>query len=383
MSGTKITSAASLLEASSFLVARGFCGFVWLDDDLVVRDRVGPLVEFVHLSVPVGTALLPLYGCENDIRGLRTAPHAGFELANVRIIDARLESPRINIFVYWLEASSRYVVIVIRASAQSEVEAELENQSRRRALAEAKTIEQAKALERANAELTRANRDLDEFANIISHDLKSPMRALRYLSEDIEEALARADREAAAAHLADLRQHARRMSRMLTDLLSYARIGPNSEEARSTTDTRLLVDAIVASLPRPPEFRIEIAGDWPVLRTVEAALDLVLRNLLDNAIKHHDRTNGTVRLMATPRSTGLEIAIVDDGPGIDPRYHETVFQPFRQLQPNEGRGTRSGIGLSLVSKTCESNRAELRLESAPTERRGTTFRLNWPGDSPD
>lgn len=380
MTSINRASMDALVETSSFLIERSFCGLIWLDTDFVVRDRAGPLVEFVALNEPIGTALLPLYGCEDDIRALRQAPHDTFELANVRIVGQQAESPRINIFVYWLETSNRFVVVVVRATAQSEVEAELLNQSRRRALAEAKTIEQAKALERANAELIRANRDLDEFANIIAHDLKSPMRALRYLSEDIETALARADQEAAKTHLADLRQQARRMSRMLTDLLAYSRIGPNDDEAMSDTNTRHLVETIIASLPRPPVFLIEISGQWPVLRTVEAALDLVLRNLLDNAIKHHDRSDGRVRLAASPRTSSVEILIADDGPGIDPKYHETVFQPFRQLRQNPRCGSSSGIGLSLVRKTVESNQAKLELQSSPNLRRGTTFRLIWPGE---
>ncbi len=378
-----ILNAASiedLVETSTFLIERSLCGLVWLDPDLVVRDRAGPLVDFVTLNEPVGTALLPLYGCDDDIRALRANPRHRVELANVKIVGGRSESPRINIFLHWLETSGRYVIIVVRATMQSEVEAELENQSRRRVLAEAKIIEQAKALERANAELTRANRDLDEFANIISHDLKSPMRALRYLSEDVEQALARADEKAAKAHLADLRQQARRMSRMLTDLLTYARIGPNDEEAMTETDTRGLIETIIASLPRPEGFAIQIAGEWPVLRTVEAALDLVVRNLVDNAIKHHDRTDGCVTLAAASHPIGVEILISDDGPGIAPKYHEAIFQPFRQLADPTGSGTSSGIGLSLVRKTVETNRARLQLDSAPALRRGTTFQLTWPGE---
>lgn len=371
---------SDLIEASSFLIERGFCGLVWLDADLVVRERSGKLVDFVALGVPIGVALLPLFGCEDDIRALRDNPRHRFELANVRIVGERSESPRINLFLHWLETSRRYLIIVVRATMQSEVEAELENQSRRRALAEAKTIEQAKALERANAELTRVNRELDEFANVISHDLKSPMRALRYLAEDIETALGRKDQAAAAAHLGDLRQQARRMSRMLTDLLTYARIGPNDAEALSETCTRELVEAIIASLPRPRGFMIEIEGDWPRIRTVEAALDLVLRNLVDNAIKHHDRPDGRVALSAMPVKAGIEIMISDDGPGVDPKYHAAIFQPFRKLEPGPAHEASSGIGLSLVRKTVETNGAQLELESAPAVRRGTIFRLRWPGE---
>lgn len=381
MSKTAAHDSNTLVEASSFLIDRGFCGLVWLDEDLVVRERAGSLVDFVTLDQPVGLAFLPLFGCEDDISALRNNPRHRFELANVKIIGATQESPRLSLYVHWLDTSQRFLIIVVRATTQSGIEAELENQSRRRALAEAKTIEQAKALERANAELTRVNRELDEFANIISHDLKSPMRGLRYLAEDIEQALERADTSAATALLADLKQQARRMSRMLTDLLAYARIGPNGEEATGDTDTQALVETIIASLPRPRGFAIEISGQWPLLRTVSAALDVVLRNLIDNAIKHHDRPDGRLVLSARTIKNGIEVSIGDDGPGIDPKYHEAIFQPFRKLDMKPAPDERSsGIGLSFVRKTVETNGATLTLESQPCERRGTTFRLQWPGE---
>lgn len=369
----------TLVEAGSFLVERGFCGLIWLDAELVVRERAGALVDFVVLDQPVGTAVVPLFGFEDDIRALRQNPRHHVELANVRIVGVSSDSPRLNFYLHWLETSARYLIIVIRTTSQSEIEAELENQSRRRALLEAKTIEQAWALERANAELKRANRELDEYANIISHDLKSPMRALRYFAEDIEQALEHNDRDSARALLTDLKQQARRMSRMLTDLLSYARIGPNSDETIGETDTRALAEAVIASLPRPRGFAVVITGQWPVMPTVQAALDLVLRNLVDNAIKHHDAPDGRVTLEARPTDGALDVTISDDGPGIDPKYHHAIFQPFRKLEQRAAGDERSsGMGLSLVRKTVETNGATLTIESAPASRRGTTFRLVWP-----
>ena len=153
MSKSIATDSRALLEAGSFLVERGFCGLIWLDTELIVRERAGSLVEFVLLDQPVGTSVVPLFGFEDDIRALRQNPRHHVELANVKIMGVRNDSPRLNFYLHWLETSERYLIIVIRTTSQSEIEAELENQSRRRGLLEAKTIEQAWALERANAEL--------------------------------------------------------------------------------------------------------------------------------------------------------------------------------------------------------------------------------------
>jgi signal transduction histidine kinase len=171
------------------------------------------------------------------------------------------------------------------------------------------------------------------------------------------------------------------------------------------TDTRALVEAVVESLPRPAAFDVTIAGDWPVVATVPQALDLVLRNLVDNAIKHHDRTAGRVTVAAAPGGPRtLLITVSDDGPGIPVAFHGAAFQPFRRLAAEaeagdghaiaEAQQTRSiepastaswldpsegsGIGLALVRKTAETTGATITLVSDPSRQRGTTFTLHWP-----
>jgi signal transduction histidine kinase len=377
-SGTTAPDAASLVEASVFFIERGFCGLVWLDKELVVADRAGALVDFVDIGKPVGRAILPLHGCEADAHALRAGTRNRLEISNVRIMTHDEDGIRLNFYVHWLATSGRFLVIVMRTTTQTELEAELERESRRRQLAEARSVEQAKELAKINAEL-------QEFASIISHDLKSPMRAMRYYAEDIEQALVQDDRHSAAGLLEDLKQQARRMSRMLSDLLTYARIG-HTAEAKTEVDTRALVDAIVASLPKPQGFVVEIRGSWPVIETIEPSLDLVMRNLLDNAIKHHDRSDGAVVVEARTLRASIEISISDDGPGIPKRHHKAIFQPFLKLdqetsapEPPVAATSGSGIGLSLVRKTAETAGATLTLDSDPDLRRGTTFRLRWPG----
>jgi signal transduction histidine kinase len=137
---------------------------------------------------------------------------------------------------------------------------------------------------------------------------------------------------------------------------------------------------------------VSVEGDWPVVATVPHALDLVLRNLIENAIKHHDRTDGQVIVSATsagPRT--LVVTVRDDGPGIPVAFHDAAFQPFRRLAEGDESGVDhdavaaigrhsegSGIGLALVRKTAEATGATVTLDSDPSRRRGTTFTLHWP-----
>ena len=79
---------ASLIEASSFFIDRGFCGLVWLDADLMVRERAGGLVDFVSLDKPLGRAIVALHGCDGDAHALRAGTRRRLEVSNVRIVTA-------------------------------------------------------------------------------------------------------------------------------------------------------------------------------------------------------------------------------------------------------------------------------------------------------
>ena len=224
--------------------------------------------------------------------------------------------------------------------------------------------------------MTRANRDLAEFAYVLSHDLKAPLRALRYHAEDLRRLLPEGRKDEADALAERIISQSRRMSRMMTDLLSYSRIGRESD-ARELVDTRALVAEIAGSMPRRGDIAINIAGDWPTIETDAAPLDLVLRNLIGNAIAHHDRQAGSVVVASCVEHGRLRITVADDGPGIPLEWQEAIFQPFKTIrEPTEDGG--SGIGLALVRRTIEAVGAQLSLISDPLRERGTRFVVSWP-----
>ena len=246
-----------------------------------------------------------------------------------------------------------------------------------------KSSNRAQALERANEELTRANRDLTEFAYVISHDLNAPLRALRYHCETISEHLStRPDDPTTKGLLNAITFQSNRMSQMMNDLLAYSRIGRQAERARRV-DTHALITTIVKSMPCPPGIDISLSGDWPTVHTMAAAMDVVTRNIIDNAIKHHDSDRGYIKIKAHLDDNQLNISIEDDGPGIEPKYHDAIFQPFCKLaidddHINVSRLPASGIGLALVRRAAESAGGEVKIISNPTEKKGSLFQINWP-----
>jgi PAS domain S-box-containing protein len=223
------------------------------------------------------------------------------------------------------------------------------------------------------AELERSNRELDRFAYVASHDLKAPLRAIDNLSKWIEADALDILPPPSQAHLLKLRGRVQRMERLLDDLLAFSRAG-RIQHALELVDTEQLVRNAFELLAPPPEFRL-LTSDLPALETQRVPLETVMRNLLGNAVKHHGRPDGTIRVSAEGQGQWIEFRVVDDGPGIAPNYHERIFELFQTLQPRD-RVEGSGMGLAIVKKTVESMGGAIHVESAPGT--GSIFRFTWP-----
>ena len=185
------------------------------------------------------------------------------------------------------------------------------------------------------------------------------MRANRHPPEDLQQAIDERDAEGQAAALDELRFQTIRLSRLVSDLLAYSRL---DDKAEVEVDTRDLVGAIVASLPRPEGLEIIVNGNWPRARTAEPLLDLVIRNLLNNAIKQHDTGVGAVELLGSVDETALTIVVVDDGPSIPERHRVAVLESFAKLAT--GRDPGSGLGLAVVAKVLGNRGGRIEVEGA-------------------
>ncbi len=224
------------------------------------------------------------------------------------------------------------------------------------------------------AELARSNADLDQFAYVASHDLKAPLRAIDSLATWIEDDAGGVLPPASARHLTLLRGRVGRMEGLLDSLLTYSRVG-REEAAPELIDTGALARDAVALVAPPAGVEVHAEGAFPTIRSARAPLELVVRNLISNAVKHHDRPDGHVAVSATVHGTWAEFAVADDGPGVAPAYRERVFEMFQTLRPrDEVEG--SGMGLSIARKAVEARGGRLWLE--PGAGRGATFRFTWP-----
>jgi signal transduction histidine kinase len=359
-----------LLAAGGFFATRGVYGLAWIDAGLVVRGRYGSKADFIALDRPITDSVFPFIGSEEFIAGLQRDPSQSLELPGVVIVTGADTQDRYNLSLFWSAEQHCYFLLIARASLDATLEIELLRHVRARLMAEAETKTKAD-------ELARANRDLEDFAAIVSHDLKAPMRALHFMTDEVEAALDGARYTEAMTQIEWIRTQSRRMSSMLTVLLDYSTIGRKSR-AIELTDTGELAHAVAGSL-KGRGFKIDIEGVWPVIDTLKAPLDLVIRNLIDNAIKHHDGVQGHVRVTCQPTDQSLVIEVADDGPGVPPEHAQAIFLPFRTLSNGE-RDTAAGIGmgLSLVLRTTEGVGGVVRLKPSAGGQRGAVFEVVWP-----
>ncbi|HET6325040.1 MAG TPA: ATP-binding protein [Planctomycetaceae bacterium] len=238
-------------------------------------------------------------------------------------------------------------------------------------------VSQRKATEeqirRYATELERSNRELNDFAYSASHDLRAPLRAVAQMAAWITEDHGPELSEEVRNDLGLMQRRVERMQALLDDMLEYARVG-RSDGDLSHVDCGQLVREIVDSLPLSPEFKINI-GALPTLLSHRTPLHQVLRNLISNAVKHHNRPDGRVEVSAADHGDHVEFIVQDDGPGIAQDYHDQIFRMFTTLKPRDAV-EGSGMGLALVKKIVEARGGTICLESA--EGRGATFRFTWP-----
>nr|WP_275973977.1 PAS domain-containing protein [Argonema galeatum] len=229
-------------------------------------------------------------------------------------------------------------------------------------------------LAKTNMDLEKRNQELDQFAYIVSHDLKAPLRAIANLSQWIEEDLQDLLTGDTRHQMNLLRGRVHRMEGLIEGILTYSRVG-RVQTSKEIVDVGTLLQNIIDSLAPPPTFTITVESEMPVFATEPLPLEQVFANLISNAIKHHHRTDGHIEISVQDRGDFYEFVVRDDGPGIDPQYHEKVFAIFQTLVPRD-RVENTGIGLSLVKKIVEDKGGSVRLESH--QDRGATFRFTWP-----
>ncbi len=226
-----------------------------------------------------------------------------------------------------------------------------------------------------NEELTRINENLNQFTNIVSHDLTGPLRAIKHTSEWIEEDASEEAREKIQDHIDRMKDQILKMSSMLNDLLDYSKAG-STELPTESIELRDELEGIFDVTDNPNQLDLIITALPDNIKTYRAPLNLVLRNLIENAIKYNDDKGNKVIVSAEDLGDFWQFNVTDDGPGIHPDMHDKILLPFRKLERRD-QIAGNGMGLALVKKAVEANGGILQIHSNPEKERGTTFSFSW------
>ena len=265
--------------------------------------------------------------------------------------------------------------------AQMELRAlnkDLENKVRERTAHLQEEIVQRKQAEdrvtQRTTELEAANNELREFAYVVSHDLKAPLRAVSQLASWISTDHADSLNEDGQEMLGLLLGRLDRMHNLVEGILQYSRIG-RVKESVTEVDLSQLVAEVIDLLAPPDNVNVIVETSLPTIRFEPTRAAQLIQNLISNGIKFMDKPQGEIRIACEDAGTDWRFSVADNGPGISAKYHEKIFQIFQTLTARD-EFESTGIGLAVVKKIVDMGRGEIWLESE--EGGGTTFFFTLP-----
>jgi PAS domain S-box-containing protein len=246
-----------------------------------------------------------------------------------------------------------------------------------RAENQAALAERNRLLEERTRELAARNSDLETFVYTVSHDLRSPITALRGITGLLEESLASDDRVEASFLITRVASNLKRFSDLLDDLLALSRVGRVDEEVYSL-DLGEVIGEVLADLAHRVEAsgaQVRVAPEWPRVRSSRTEATQLLLNLIANALKYGRKAGQAPRIEInwTTEDGFLTVRVSDDGPGIPGQYRAKVFELFQKL---EARSDGTGVGLAIVKRIAERHGGKAWVEESPGG--GAVFLVTLP-----
>jgi light-regulated signal transduction histidine kinase (bacteriophytochrome) len=223
-------------------------------------------------------------------------------------------------------------------------------------------------------ELEKTNQELNDFAYITSHDLKAPLRGIATLANWLLTDYADKLGEQGRKQLNLLTSRVDRMRKLIDGILQYSRIGRVKEE-KVVVNLTELVSEVIDTMAPPENITVTVGSELPTIECERTRITQVFQNLISNAVKYMDKPQGRVKVGCVEENGSWRFSVADNGPGIEEKYFEKIFQVFQTLSPRD-EVESTGIGLSLVKKIVEMYNGRVWVESQPGK--GSTFFFTLP-----
>ncbi|MCP4213872.1 MAG: PAS domain S-box protein [bacterium] len=223
--------------------------------------------------------------------------------------------------------------------------------------------------------IEEANKELEDFAYIVSHDLKAPLRGIislvNWLVEDYSEKLEDEGRE----YLEKILKRGMNMNHLIDGILQYSRIG-RTQPHPEPLNIEVILKEVIDGLHIPGGIQVKLETPFPSVIYDHVLLVQVFQNLIGNAVAHLGKPQGLITVSHQEANNAVEFCIKDNGIGIEERYFDRIFQVFQSLKTH---AENSGIGLAMVKKIVERNGGRIRVESVVGE--GSSFFFSIPGEA--
>jgi two-component system cell cycle sensor histidine kinase/response regulator CckA len=223
-------------------------------------------------------------------------------------------------------------------------------------------------------QLENANQELKNFAYIVSHDLKAPLRGIKTLVEWITTDYADKLDDNGKEQMNLLTNRVDQMHNLIDGILQYSRIG-RIEEEKVAMNLNKLVTEVIGMIAPPENITITIENELPTIECGHTRIMQVFQNLLSNAVKYMDKPQGLIKVGCVEENGFWEFYVADNGPGIEEKYFEKIFQLFQTLAPRD-ESESTGIGLTIIKKIVEMYGGKTWVQSKLDS--GSTFFFTLP-----
>ncbi|NQT74709.1 MAG: PAS domain S-box protein [Chloroflexi bacterium] len=232
-------------------------------------------------------------------------------------------------------------------------------------------------LHQYSIELQDANEELTRYAEVASHDICTPLRAIRYYTHLLRKQPKNISIKQRQSYLDTIDTAVREGEDLAKNLLVLSHLGQN-EIRQQKVDVGKLLEKVIVSSGLSEDKGIVMKKDWPTIKSDPTLLGQIFRNLIDNAVKFRSDPTGRIEISwKTVKAQGYEFTVLDHGIGIDSVHHEEIFEIFKKLHHKE-EYPGTGIGLAIVKKAANRLGGSIRVKSKPGK--GSSFIVQVPGN---